>query len=128
MPKQTEMSHTDFLSRPFLAGSQKYAFTMARMQGQAFKSMMRYQIEALSFLRRRYEQDMKLVDDLTGSEDFNDAFDVYAAFLQNAVTEYSAETGKMAGIASRIASDAAARVEQEAEATVKDIAAGTTAA
>lgn len=126
MPKQTDTS--DFLSHAFLAGGQKYAFAMARLQGQAFRSMMRYQVEALSFLKHRYEQDMKLVDDLTGSEDFNDAFDIYAAFLQNAASEYSAETGKMASIGSKIASDTAARVKREAAAAIDDMAAGTTAA
>jgi len=128
MPKQIETSQTDFLSQPFLANGQKYAFAMTRLQGQAFKAMMRYQIEALSFLKRRCEQDMKLVDDLAGSEDFNDAFDVYAAFLQNAVSEYSAETGKIAGIASKIASDAATGVQWEARAAAADMAASTTAA
>jgi hypothetical protein len=127
MPKQTEMPHADYLSQSFLSG-QKYAFAVARFQGHAFKSMMRYQIEALSFLKHRCEQDMKLVDDLTGSEDFNDAFDICAAFLQNAVSEYSAETGKMASIGSKVASDAAERVKREADATVKDMAARTTAA
>jgi hypothetical protein len=128
MPKQTEMSHADFLSQPFLVGGQKYAFAMARFQGQAFKSMMRYQVEALSFLRHRYEQDMKLVDDLIGSDDFNDAFDIYASFLQNAVSEYTAETCRMAGITSKIASDTAARVKREADAAVEDMAASTTTA
>ena len=125
MPNQTDTS--DFLSHAFMAGGQKYAFAMARLQGQAFRSMLRYQVEALAFLKHRYEQDMKLVDDLTGSEDFNDAFDIYAAFLQNAASEYAAETGKVASIGSKVAAEAAARVKREAATAIDDMAATTAA-
>lgn len=125
MPEHADTS--DLLSQPFLGSGQKYAFAMARFQGQAFKAIMRYQVETLAFLKHRYEQDMKLVDDLTASGDFNDAFDIYAAFLQNAVSEYAAETGKVASIGSKIASDAAARVKREAAAAIDDMEATTAA-
>jgi hypothetical protein len=115
------------LTTPMVANAQKFLFAMARLQAQGYKAMMRYQIEALTFLRHRYEQDVKLADDLAGSTDFNDAFDVYAGFVQNAVTEYSSETGKMANIGSRIASDAARRVRKEADAAIEDLAAQTIA-
>ena len=88
---------------------------------------MRYQIEALSCLKHRYEQDVKLAEDLVASADFADAFDVYAGFVQNAVTEYSSETGKMANIGSRIASETARRVRKETDAAIEDMAAQTIA-
>lgn len=115
------------LTAPMAANAQKFLFSMARLQAQGYKAMMRYQIEALSFLKHRYEQDVKLAEDLAGSTDFNDAFDVYAGFFQNAVTEYSSETGKMANIGSRIASDAARRVRKETDAAIEDLAAQTIA-
>lgn len=115
------------MTAPMLANAQKFLFATARLQAQGYKAMMRYQIEALSFLKHRYEQDVKLAEDLAASADFNDAFDVYTGFVQNAVTEYSSETGKMASIGSRIASETARRVRKEADAAIEDMAAQTVA-
>ena len=112
---------------PMTANAQKFMFSMAHLQAQGYKAMMRYQIEALSFLKHRYEQDVKLADNLAAAADFNDAFDVYAGFVQNAVTEYSSETGKMANIGSRIASETARRVRKETDAAIEDMAAQTVA-
>jgi hypothetical protein len=112
---------------PMVANAQKFVFSMARLQAHGYKAMMRYQIEALSFLKHRYEQDVKLAEDLVASADFNDAFDVYTGFVQNAVTEYSSETGKMANIGSRIASETARRVRKETDAAIEDMAAQTVA-
>jgi|APTNR8051073442_1049403.scaffolds.fasta_scaffold97326_2 hypothetical protein len=114
-------------SGPMVANAQKFLFSMARLQAQGYKAMMRYQIEGLSFLKHRYEQDVKLAEDLVASADFADAFDVYAGFVQNAVTEYSSETGKMANIGSRIASETARRVRKETDAAIEDMAAQTIA-
>ena len=63
---------------PTAAEGQRMLFAIARMQGHAFKSMLRFQMEAADFLKHRIAQDIKLVDDLTRSADFNDAFDVFA--------------------------------------------------
>ena len=52
---------------------------------------MQYQIEALKFLKHRYEEDVKLANELVASNEFNDAFDVVTTFLQNAATEYATE-------------------------------------
>ncbi|CAG0948192.1 MAG: phasin family protein [Rhizobiaceae bacterium] len=115
------------LTSPMAANAQKFLFSMARLQAQGYKAMMRYQIEALSFLKHRYEEDVKLAEELAASTDFTDAFDVYAGFVQNAVTEYSSESGKMANIGSRIASETARRVRRETDAAIEDMAAQTVA-
>jgi len=117
MVTQTETRPLHFVSpeMPNVDSAQKMLFAIARLQGQVFNSMMRYQIEALSFLKRRYEQDMKLADELTASDGFKDAFDCDADFLQNAFSEYSIETGKIAAMGSKIATDAARRVRKQAE-------------
>ncbi len=129
MPKHPAPAQPDpfAINAPMVANAQKFLFSMARLQAQGYKAMMRYQIEALSFLKHRCEQDTKLADDLAASTDFSDAFDVYSGFVQNAVTEYSSETGKMASIGSRIASETARRVRQEADAAIEDMAAQTVA-
>lgn len=125
MPRQIEAPRLEFISpsSSVLADSQKLLVAAARAQAHIWKAGLRCQIEALSFLTRRWEQDLKLVDDLTGSEEVNDAFDIYASFVRDAVTDYSAEAGKIATIGSKIASDTARQVREETDTIVKDMAA-----
>ena len=106
-----------------VASGQKLFIAAARLHAHAFKAMMRYQIETPSFLKHRYEQDVKLVDDLVASDEFNDAFDVFGNFMQNATSEYATEAGKVASISSKLASETARRVRKEAETTIEDMAA-----
>jgi hypothetical protein len=118
-------SEAEALYAPTAADGQKMLFTMARMQGHAFKSMLRFQMEAVDFLRHRIRQDMKLVDDLTRSVDFTDAFDVFAGFFQNAAAEYSGEAGKVAEIGSKVASETAHKLRAETRGSLEDMAART---
>ena len=112
---------------PFAANAQKFALAAARLQAHAFKAGMRYQIEALGFMKHRYEMDVKLVDDLLASDELNDAFDVYTTFMQNAAMDYATEASKVASIGSRLASETARRVREETEEAVEDIAVAATA-
>lgn len=128
MQNQAEQSPLAPLSSlPMMATGQKLFFAAARLQANAFKAMMRYQIETLTFLKHRYEQDVKLVEDLVASDEFNDAFDVFADFMENARSEYATETGKVASIGSKLASETAKRLRKEAETTIEDMAARTVA-
>jgi hypothetical protein len=113
---------------PFVAAGQKLFQATARLQVHAFKTAMKYQIETFSFLKRRCEDDLKLLEDLARSEETNDAFDVVANFIQNATSDYAAEAGRVASIGARLASETARRVRKEAEDTIEDMAAATTAA
>jgi hypothetical protein len=112
---------------PFIANGQKLVLSTVRLQAQVFKASMRYQIEALGFLKHRFEQDVKFVDDLAESNEFNDAFDVFATFMQNAATEYATEASKVISIGSKLASETAKRVRKEAEEVVEDISVAATA-
>jgi hypothetical protein len=112
---------------PFAANTQKIALAAAHLQVHAFKTAMRYQIEALTFLKHRYEMDVKFVDDLIGSDELKDAFDVVTTFMQNAATEYATEASKVASIGSKLASETARRVREETEEAVEDIAVAATA-
>lgn len=114
-------------SLPMMADGQKLLSATARLQAQAFKAMMRYQIEMLSFLKHRYEQDLKLADDLAASDEFNDAFDVVGNFVQIATSEYATEAGKVASIGSKLTSEVAKCVRKEAVKTIGDMAARTVA-
>lgn len=113
---------------PTIAYGQKGLFTLARLQGLTFKAAMRYQIEGLSFLQRRCEQDMKLVDDLLATGDFSDAFDVCANFCQNAVMDYSREAANVTSIGSDVASDTARQLRAETRVVAEEMAAQTVAA
>jgi hypothetical protein len=112
-----EKSKTSFNagSVPFLPYGYQAFLATARLQAHTFKSMMNYQIEALSFLKRRCEQDVKFVDDLAATEELSDAFDLCAGFYQNAISEYSDEAGKIVDLGSKIAADTAKQVQREAE-------------
>jgi hypothetical protein len=106
---------------------QKFALAGARLQAQTLKSMMRYQIEMLSFLERRCELDMKLVDDLVDTDQPSDAFNVVNTFMQNAAYEYAIEASKMISIGSKLAAEAGVEVRREAEEAVEDILVAATA-
>src|SRR5262245_42703606 len=124
MPKNPYTPHRDLFTQPIplMANGQNFVLTIARLQGYAFTSMMRYQIEALGFLRNRYEQDLKLVDDLVASDDAKNALDIYAGFFEKAVADYSTEAGKVATMSSELASEAAERMQKEAETIREDVA------
>jgi hypothetical protein len=104
---------------------QRFLLTAADLQAQAFKVMMRYQIETHSFLKHRCEQNVKLADDLVAGSEFNDAFDVLSTFFQNATSDYAIEAGRVASIGSKLASETARRVRKGAETTIEDLAAST---
>ena len=112
---------------PYFTQGQKLALATARFQAQTFRSAMRFQIEMLGFLKHRFEQDVRFMDDLAASSELNDAFDVVADFMQNAAAEYTSEAGKMASIGSKLTSDTARQIREQAKDAVEDLAATTIA-
>ena len=104
-----------------IAGGQEPLFAAARFQAQAFKMAIRYQIESLCFLKRRCEQNLKLIDDFSGSDEFNDSFDVISNFMENAALDCTTEARKIAliasiaSIASRAAADTAKHIRYEVD-------------
>jgi hypothetical protein len=112
---------------PGAASVQKFWLAVARLQGNAWKAALRYNVETLDFVKHRVERDIKLLDDLVASDGYKDAFDVCAGFVEEAVAQYSDETGRLASLGSKIASETADDVRREADATVKDMAAATVA-
>lgn len=112
---------------PYLAQGQRLALATARLQAQTFRSAMRFQIEMLGFLKHRFEQDVRFMDDLVASTELNDAFDVVTDFMQNTAAEYTSEAGKMATIGSKLTSETARQIRAQAEGVVEDLAAATIA-
>lgn len=127
MHTQPEPSSFGTQLLPVAENGQKFFLAAASLQVHAFKAMMRYNVETLAFLKHRCEQDVKLADDLISGPQFNDAFDIFAAFLQNAASQYVSEAGKVATLTSRLASETAKRVREEARTAIEDAAAKTVA-
>ena len=57
------------------------------------------------------------MDNFVGSGEFNDIFDVFSNFMQNATSDYTAEAGKIAAISSKLASKTAKHPREEADRT-----------
>lgn len=112
---------------PSIAIGQKALLALGRLHAQNVKTVLQFQSEGLDFLKHRYDEEMKLIDDLISTDGLIDAFTVYSSFFQNAVTEYSKEAAKLNAIGSRAASETAKRVRKEAEIVTEDMAARTAA-
>lgn len=113
----------------FALGESRKAFAVGmRMQAQSMKAALRWQAEALSFLARRSEATVQLLDDLVADEEFKDAFDIAAAYMQNATMDWMDEAGRLAALAPEIAGEAATAIREQAEAAAQDIATTTVAA
>jgi len=110
---------------PFTQTGQKFLHAIAAMQAQSIRALLRYQIESMSFLKQRFEDDLKLVEKLTDGGEFVDAFDVFVNFIQNASFDYANEAGKFASIGAQLAADTAGQVTHEAKAAMDNMAAAT---
>lgn len=110
-------------------GESRKTFALgAQMQAQALKAMLRWQAETLSFLARRSEETVQYLDDIVADEEFRDAFDITAAYMQNAAMDWMNEAGRLSALYPQIASEAAKSIQQQATAAAEDIAASTVAA
>lgn len=127
MQTGSEQTAFETTSLPMIATGQKLFHAGAHLQAQTFKALMRYQIESLAFLKHRYEEDVKLVDELIASDQPKDAFDVVSNFVQNAASEYAAEAGKLASVGSKLATETAKFAHKEADDTIKSVASRTVA-
>lgn len=112
---------------PLAQTGQKFLRAAAEMQAHSMRALLCYQIEGASFLKQRFEDDLTLLEKLTGGDEFIDAFDVFVNFVQNATSDYAKEAGKFASIGAKLASETAGQVRKEAEATMDDMAAATLA-
>lgn len=111
-----------------LGESRKTFAVGMKMQAQSAKAVLRWQAEALAFLARRSGAAMQFLDDLVADEEFKDAFDITAAYMQNAAMDWMDEAGRLAALAPEIAGEAATAIREQAEAAAQDIAATTVAA
>jgi len=127
-PRQTIESNTSAPSAPPLsitAGDP--AMFVARMQASTVKAVLKWQIESLNFLRRRYEQDVKFIDELLAAPEPGEMLSTCSCFMQNALEEYSKEAVKAASYGGRIVTDTANEIRSEAEKVSENMMAATIA-
>ena len=114
-------------SVPFAHVAQSMMQASAHVQANTLKAMIRTQIEALTFVKHRYERNLRLVDDLIASEKYHNTFGVCGEFYHDAASEYAEEMRKLTSLCSRIVSDSAKLVDGEVEKMFEDAAARTIA-
>ena len=107
-PKRSQTTQ-DITNMPFAANSQKLILAGVQVQAQVFRAAMSFQIEALQFLQRRCEMQVKFVDRLVESEQIDDAVDAFTAFMHDAATDYAEGANKVVTLGSKIASETAKR-------------------
>ena len=124
---ESQPSASIFNSIPLAHTNRAFAMAAVHMQAHAFKALIRVQIKSLAFVKRRCEQDLKLIDDLIASEKYHNTFGVYGEFCRDAVSEYAAETRKLISISSRIVSETAKHASGELDSAFEDVTARTIA-
>lgn len=100
----------------------KLAVAALRIHAQVCSEMMQYPIETLSFLKHRLEQDLNWMYAVCEGEEFSDSFDLLSEFVQNATADYAAETARIAGLRSKVASATAKRLRKQADMLVEEMA------
>lgn len=70
------------------------------MQGQVrmMDALLKQNIEALDFLRQRFEKDRAMLAELAGAKDGAAAGTVLTEFWQKAFSDYSAEAGRLGSL------------------------------
>lgn len=114
-------------SLPAFAAAEKLLEAGVGFQVEVLNAASRLQIESINFLMRRYQQQVRLVGDLVGSAGYNDALDAIGDFVRVAKIDYAAEASNMLMIGSKLASEAAHRINEEAASGLEDMAARTVA-
>lgn len=111
----------------FTANAGDSLLFFAHLQANAVKAMLKWQVESLNFLKHRYEQDMKFIDELLEAPEPGEMLSAYSCFLQNALDEYSRESVKAANYSSKVVTDAAKEIRRKAESVSENMMAATVA-
>jgi hypothetical protein len=118
MTKQTSNASTEggLPASQMLMNTEKLMMSLARLNGLALQSMLRMNVEAMSFIKHRYEQDVKILETLARCEGINEAMNTYSQFMKDTVTEYSDEVSNIVDIGSKAGTETAKRIRKEATA------------
>ena len=105
----------------------KMLFAGGRANAELFGTIMTYNIETLGFLKKRFEEDVKLAERMAACDEAGEAMGTCIDFLRQAQIDYSDEVAKLFDINTKVASNAARHAEQEAKSLTGDFAAATAA-
>lgn len=72
---------------------------VVRAQAKMMVAVLRQSIEALDFLKARYEKDRAFYEAVAGSGDGATAMQIWSDFLQRAASDYADEAGRMSALA-----------------------------
>jgi hypothetical protein len=83
-------------------------------QARMFAASLSQTIEALDFLKRRFERDRQMLTDLSQAPDSAAAVAVLTAFCERTFSDYSAETGRLACLIAATAEQIGEGLQDEA--------------
>jgi hypothetical protein len=92
---------------------------LAHLQGTVFDAWMRQNIEAMDFLKARFERDRQLAVEIAGIKDASEAVALWTTFWQRAVEDYADEPRRVASLMASAARDALSNARHEAEGIMK---------
>ncbi len=84
---------------------ERLILSLWHLSGRALKTALQVQVGALSFLRRRFEEDVKLIERLSRSAGLVDAYDICSEFMVDTVVEYTDEAARIISIGSKETDD-----------------------
>ena len=105
----------------------KFLFAGRRANAEFFGNLMKYNIETLEFLKKRFGEDIKLAEQLVTCDEVNEAMGNYIDFMRQAQIDYSEEMAKLFDMNAKVATAAASNAEREAKTLTEDFAAATAA-
>ncbi|WP_417770206.1 hypothetical protein [Stappia sp.] len=96
-----------------------------RMQSEALRATLDWQVGMLDFFRHRIEQDVRLVDTLMQARELDEFVSTCSAFCSQAFDDYSREALKAASFSKEVASETSEQVRKDAEQLSDDLKAAT---
>ena len=110
-------------ANPMMNLARQFSVAVGHSQAHSVQALMRVQIELLSFSKHRTQANVKLIDDLIVSEQYQNTFGVYGEFCKDMIAGYISEVGKISNFGSKVLSDAAMNSASEIDDVLDDMAA-----
>ena len=87
-----------------------------RAQARMMDSLLRQNIEALDFLKARFEKDRLIFNDLAANTDPARAMELMQSFWKRSIADYTDEAGKLGALAAATAEQLVEGIAEEATA------------
>ena len=126
MSKSNKQAPADFVTA-FSVNPANFFFAGKKLNAEMFNDMMKFQMESLDFLRKRFDQDMSLATQLGEADEFGEMITCYLDFIRQAQIDYSNEIARLFRMNAGMASESAKKAERQAEAVLENFAVATAA-